>query len=77
MVHGLGLISDTDASGDTVYFLGNGLGSTEALTDGLGGVSARFGYDAYGAVRHVTGLAAAELRSRAAGSLEARPPEAV
>jgi len=34
-VYGMGLISQTDASGSQSYFLGNGLGSTEALTDEL------------------------------------------
>jgi hypothetical protein len=39
-VYGLGLIGQTDGSGSQSYFLGNGLGSTEALTDGLGQVTA-------------------------------------
>ncbi len=38
------------------YFLANGLGSTEALTDGDGDVVATYKYDVFGAVRSSTGI---------------------
>ena len=41
-VYGLGLVSQTDASGSQTYFLANGLGSTEKLADGAGGVVATY-----------------------------------
>jgi hypothetical protein len=65
-VYGLGrrLISQTDAAGAQTYLLGDGLGSTAALTDGSGAVTATLGYDAFGAVRSTTGTAATEYRFR-------------
>lgn len=54
-VYGLGLISATDGSGNPTYFLRDGLGSTVALTDGSGSVTATYAYDAFGAVRSQTG----------------------
>ena len=56
-VYGLGLISATDASGTQTYFLHDGLGSTVALTDGSGNVTAAYAYDAFGAIRSETGSA--------------------
>ncbi len=62
-VYGLGgLISQTDVSGNQQYFLGNGLGSTEKLTDGSGSVVATYKYDIFGAVRASTGSGSAEYR---------------
>ncbi len=62
-VYGLGgLISQTDGSGTQSYFLGNGLGSTEKLTDGSGNVVATYKYDIFGAVRASTGSGSAEYR---------------
>jgi RHS repeat-associated protein len=54
-VYGIGLISATDGSGNQTYFLHDGLGSTVALTDGSGNVTATYAYDAFGAVRSQTG----------------------
>lgn len=61
-VYGLGLISQTDNAGTQTYFLGNGLGSTEVLTDASGVVVATYKYDAFGAVRSSTGSASTEYR---------------
>ena len=61
-VYGLGLISQTDNSGNQSYFLGNGLGSTEALVDGSGNVIATYKYDVYGAVRSSSGSGSTEYR---------------
>ncbi len=41
-VYGLGLISQTDGGGNQHYFLGDGLGSTRALTDASGDVLATY-----------------------------------
>ncbi len=60
--HGLGLISQTDTNGVQSYFLGNGLESTEALTDGAGNVAATYKYDVFGAVRSSTGTGSTEYR---------------
>jgi len=57
-----GLISQTDGSGNQSYFLGNGLGSTEKLTDGSGNIVASYKYDIFGAVRASTGSGSAEYR---------------
>jgi RHS repeat-associated protein len=58
-VYGLGgaLVSQTDAAGAQRYYLADGLGSTAALTDGSGAVTATFAYDVFGAVRASTGTA--------------------
>ena len=61
-VYGLDLISQTDSSGVQSYFLGNGLGSTEALTDGSGNITATYKYDVFGAVRSSTGTGFTEYR---------------
>ncbi|MBI4302550.1 MAG: hypothetical protein HY664_08085 [Chloroflexi bacterium] len=59
-VYGHGLVSQTDASGVQSYFLGNGLGSTEALTDGSGNIMASYKYDVFGAVRSSSGSGSTE-----------------
>jgi RHS repeat-associated protein len=58
-VYGLGgqLVSQTDASGAQSYYLADGLGSTAALTDDAGVVTAAYQYDVFGAVRASTGAA--------------------
>ncbi|MBI2908789.1 MAG: DUF2380 domain-containing protein, partial [Chloroflexi bacterium] len=61
-VYGVGLISQTDNSGVQSYFLTNGLGSTEALTDGSGNVTATYKYDVFGAVRSSSGAGSTEYR---------------
>ncbi len=65
-VYGLGLISQTDTSGNQSYFLGNGLGSTEALTDGDGDATCRD--DAFG-----DGQAERPGVSRSRGAGDERP----
>ena len=54
-VYGLGLISQTDGSGNQSYLLGNGLGSTEVLTDGSRNVTASHKYDVFGGVKCSSG----------------------
>ena len=62
-VYGLGgLLSQTDGPGNQNCFLGNGLGSTEALTDGSGNVIATYKYDVFGAVRSSSGNGSTEYR---------------
>ena len=61
-VYGLGLVSQTDGSGDQVYPLGDGLGSTTTLTDSTGTVVATYAYDVFGALRSSTGTADTEYR---------------
>ncbi len=61
-VYGLGLVSQTDGSGAQTYFLPNGLGSTEKLTDGTGAVVGTYKYDAFGAVRSSSGTGSTEYR---------------
>ncbi|MBI4302555.1 MAG: RHS repeat-associated core domain-containing protein [Chloroflexi bacterium] len=61
-VYGHGLISQTDASGVQSYFLANGLGSTEALTDGSGNIIGTYKYDVFGAVRSSSGSGSTEYR---------------
>ncbi|MBI4301917.1 MAG: hypothetical protein HY664_04880 [Chloroflexi bacterium] len=61
-VYGHGLISQTDGSGVQNYFLANGLGSTEALTDGSGNVIATYKYDVFGAVRSSSGSGSTEYK---------------
>ena len=55
-----GLISQTDGSGVQTYFLGNALGSTEALPDGSGAVAATKKYGVFGAVRGSSGSGSTE-----------------
>ena len=50
-VYGLGLISQTDGSGNQSYFLGNGLSSTEMLTDRQGNSLGAFKYAVEGTLR--------------------------
>ncbi|MBI4301916.1 MAG: RHS repeat-associated core domain-containing protein [Chloroflexi bacterium] len=59
-VYGHGLISQTDSAGVQSYFLGNGLESTEALTDGSGNVIATYKYDVFGAVISSSGSGSSE-----------------
>jgi RHS repeat-associated protein len=63
-VYGLGgrLISQTDATGQQTYVLSDGLGSTVALTDGSGTVTATYEYDVYGDVRASSGTTSTEYR---------------
>ncbi|MBI4302561.1 MAG: RHS repeat-associated core domain-containing protein, partial [Chloroflexi bacterium] len=61
-VYGHGLISQTESAGVQSYFLGNGLGSTEALTDGSGNVIATYKYDVFGAIRSSSGSGSTEYR---------------
>jgi RHS repeat-associated protein len=56
------LISQTDAAGQQTYVLSDGLGSTVALTDANGTVTATYEYDVFGAVRASTGTASSEYR---------------
>ena len=60
--YGHGLISQTESAGTQSYFLSNGLGSTEAITDGTGAVSATYKYDVFGAVRSSTGTGSTEYK---------------
>jgi RHS repeat-associated protein len=60
-VYGLGLISQTTGS-TTSYPLGDGLGSTAALTDSSGTVTATYKYDVFGAVKSSTGPGSTEFR---------------
>ena len=50
-VYGLGLISQTDGSGNQTYLLGNGLGSTEVLSDEQGNAVSTYKYAVEGKVR--------------------------
>jgi RHS repeat-associated protein len=60
-VYGLGLISQT--TGTTAsYPLADGLGSTAALTDSSGAVTATYKYDVFGAVKSSTGPGSTEFR---------------
>jgi RHS repeat-associated protein len=54
-VHGLGRISQVAADDTTYYYLGDGLGSTMALTDADGDVVNTYDYDVLGAVSSQTG----------------------
>ena len=60
-VWGLGLISQTTGS-TTSYPLADGLGSTAALTDSSGTVTATYKYDVFGAVRSSTGTGSTDFR---------------
>jgi hypothetical protein len=53
-VYGLGgsLVSQTDGAGSQSYVLGDGLGSTRALTDGAGAVTATYDYSIPGSYRN-------------------------
>ena len=64
-VYGHGLISQTDSAGTQSYFLSNGLGSNEAITDGTGIVTATYKYDVFGAVRSSTGTGSTEYNTPA------------
>jgi RHS repeat-associated protein len=59
-VYGLGLISQTTGT-DTSYPLADGLGSTAALTDSSGAVTATYTYDVFGAVRSGTGTGSTDF----------------
>jgi RHS repeat-associated protein len=63
-VYGLGgsLVSQTNGAGVQTYLLSDGLGSTRALTDASGAITATFDYDAFGALRASTGTGATEYR---------------
>jgi RHS repeat-associated protein len=63
-VYGLGgsLVSQTNGAGAQTYMLSDGLGSTRALTDATGTVTATYDYDAFGALRASTGTGATEYR---------------
>jgi RHS repeat-associated protein len=61
-VYGHGLISQTDGSGTQTYALSDGIGSTRALTDGSGTVTATYDYDVFGALRASTGTASTDYR---------------
>jgi RHS repeat-associated protein len=54
-VYGLDLLSMTDDSDVTRYFLQDGLGSTTGLADETGTVIGTFDYDVFGALRGQTG----------------------
>ncbi len=56
-VYGAGLVSQTGASAATQYPLSDGVGSTIALTDGAGTLSASTTYLAFGAVKSSAGTA--------------------
>jgi len=60
-VYGLGLISQTTGT-TTSYPLSDGLGSTAALTDSSGAVTATYKYDVFGAVRASTGPGSTDFR---------------
>jgi RHS repeat-associated protein len=60
-VYGLGLISQTTGTA-TSYPLADGLGSTAALTDSSGAVTATYTYDVFGAVKSSTGPGSTEFR---------------
>ena len=61
-VYGLGLISTTDGSGNTSYYLPDGLGSTSQLTNSAGTITGRYAYDAFGAIRVQSGATANDWR---------------
>jgi RHS repeat-associated protein len=63
-LYGLGgsLVSQTNGTGVQTYLLSDGLGSTRALTDASGSVTATYDYDAFGALRASTGTGATEYR---------------
>jgi len=58
----LGLISTTDGSGNTSYYLPDGLGSTSQLTNSAGTITDRYAYDAFGATRSQSGATANDWR---------------
>ena len=47
-VYGLGLISTNDGSGNTSFYLPDGLGSTSQLTNSAGAISDRYAFGARG-----------------------------
>jgi RHS repeat-associated protein len=53
--YGADLIADTDPAGVQAYYHYDGLGSTRGLTNGSGQVTARYTYDAFGALRSSSG----------------------
>ncbi|HWS91618.1 MAG TPA: RHS repeat-associated core domain-containing protein [Mycobacterium sp.] len=61
-VYGLALISATDGSGNTSFYLPDGLGSTSQLTNSAGSVTDRYAYDAFGAMRSQSGATANDWR---------------
>ena len=54
-VYGLDMLSATDNSDVTTYFLQDGLGSTTGLTDADGAMTATYEYDVFGAMKSQTG----------------------
>jgi len=56
-VYGLDMLSATDNSNVTTYFLQDGLGSTTGLTDDDGAMTATYQYDVFGALKSQTGEA--------------------
>ena len=57
-VYALDMLSATDNSNVTTYFLQDGLGSTTGLTDDSGGVTDTYAYDVFGATKSHTGSSA-------------------
>jgi RHS repeat-associated protein len=53
--YGTDLIAQTAPDGTQSYYHPDGLGSTRALTSGNGQITARYSYDAFGAVRSASG----------------------
>ncbi|MEI8080742.1 MAG: right-handed parallel beta-helix repeat-containing protein [Actinomycetes bacterium] len=53
--YGTDLISQTDPAGVQSYYHYDGLGSTRSLTNGSGQITARYTYDAFGALRLSSG----------------------
>lgn len=54
-VYGLGLISQTDGSGNQTYMLPDGTKSNEVLTDSSGNSANTYKYDVFGGVRNTPG----------------------
>jgi RHS repeat-associated protein len=58
LAYRLDLLSATDNSNVTTYFLQDGLGSTTGLTDDDGVVTDTYGYDVFGAMKSHSGTSA-------------------
>lgn len=61
-VYGIGIISQTDSSGNTFFYHQDALGNTRSLTDSTGTKVAGWDYDAFGAVRAQSGTASTIYR---------------
>ena len=61
-VYGLGLISTTDGSSNTSFYLPDGLGGTSQLTNSAGAITDRYAHDAFGATRSQSGATANDWR---------------